>query len=166
MSQSNLSQMSGGGYTNIQLDERDSVIKRISKLRDFDFLKLRDPDHKYYKRIFKLLKRYHEDHASTLFFSEHIMKIDTQFEKHKRILVVTPDRLFQLSKTLSVMVKVKLKEIKGLTIIKKNASLIAIHCPGSYDHLIEIVRRSEFIVFLLHSMQLKGIPAPKIKYAN
>lgn len=113
------------------------------------------------------MKRYKEDFGALEFFSEHVFKIDSKnFEKHKRFLIITKDTFYQLSKSLSVVLMLKLSEIKGITIIKKSMNLIVIHCPNSFDHLIEIVRRSEMVVFLLHCMSLKGIPPPQIKYAN
>jgi len=74
--------------------------------------------------------------------------------------------MYQLSKNFSVVTRVPLENIKGMTLIKKSATVIAIHCPGSFDHLIEIIRRTELVMFLMHMFDARKIPKPKIFYAD
>lgn len=52
-----MSQLGGRGQSFL----RDkSIIDKISKIRNFDFLALRSKDNKYYKRVTKILERYNE----------------------------------------------------------------------------------------------------------
>lgn len=74
--------------------------------------------------------------------------------------------MYQLSKNFSVVYRVPLETIKALTLIKKSASVIAIHCPGSFDHLIEIVRRTELVMFLMHMFDVRNFKKPTIHYAD
>jgi len=48
-------------FNALEKTDRKSEIWRIQKIRNFDFLNLWSPENEYYKRIFKLLKRYKED---------------------------------------------------------------------------------------------------------
>lgn len=143
-----------------------TILTRVSMIKNFDYLALRSKTHKYHKRIQKLMERNFEDVTSPDFFSEYIKKIDTNYNKNKRILVITTDALYQLSKNLSVLVRVPLIDIKSITMIKKSSTLCAIHCPGSFDHLVEMMRRTEFIMFLIHVFDKRGLPRPVIYYAD
>ena len=80
--------------------------------------------------------------------------------------MITRSAVYQLSKNFSVVNRVPLETIKGMTLIKKSATLIAIHCPGSYDHLIEIIRRTELVMFLMHMFDVRKLTKPKIYYAD
>jgi predicted regulator of Ras-like GTPase activity (Roadblock/LC7/MglB family) len=64
-----------------------SVIDKISRIKNFDFLALRSEDHKYYKRVDRILARYSDNPMGfpegTEYFSEYIKKIDTGYKRHK-----------------------------------------------------------------------------------
>lgn len=81
-------------FKTLEKTDRKSEIRWIQKIRNFDFLNFRNTENEYYKRIFKLLKRYKEDFQAVEFFSEHIFKIDTNFEKHKRFIIITKEHLY------------------------------------------------------------------------
>eukprot|EP00345_Euplotes_harpa_P013140 CAMPEP_0168336348 /NCGR_PEP_ID=MMETSP0213-20121227/11485_1 /TAXON_ID=151035 /ORGANISM="Euplotes harpa, Strain FSP1.4" /LENGTH=296 /DNA_ID=CAMNT_0008341517 /DNA_START=102 /DNA_END=988 /DNA_ORIENTATION=+ len=162
-----MSQFNGKGQSFL----RDkSIIDRISKIKNFDFLALRSKDNKYYKRVSKILERYNELPIGTSkgmeCFTEYIKKVDVGFKEHKRKIMITSAAMYQLSKNFSVVNRVPLESIKGITMIKKSATLMAIHCPGSYDHLIEIIRRTEMVMFLMHMIDIRNLKKPKIYYAD
>lgn len=162
-----VNQLGGRGQSMLR---EQSIINRISKIKNFDFLALRSIDNKNYKRVSKILERYDEKPIGVRegmeVFSEYIQKIDTAYNKHKRKIMITSAALYQLSKNFSVVVRVPLENIKGLTLIKKSATVMAIHCPSSFDHLIEIVRRTEIVMFLMHMFETRKLPKPKIYYAD
>ena len=162
-----VSQFNGRGQSTLR---DNTIIDKISKIKNFDFLALRSKDNKYYKRVTRILERYGElprnKGDGMECFTEYIYKIDTTFKKQKRKILVTPDAFYQLSKNFSVVYRVPLENIKALTLIKKSASLLAIHCPGTFDHLIEVVRRTELVMFLMHMFDVKKIKKPKIHYAD
>ena len=160
-----MSQLGGKGQGFLR---DQSIINRISKIKNFDFLGLRSKDNKYFKRVTKILERYSDKANSegSEWFTEYIKKIDTDFKEHKRKIMITRSAVYQLSKNFSVVNRVPLETIKGMTLIKKSATLIAIHCPGSYDHLIEIIRRTELVMFLMHMFDVRKLTKPKIYYAD
>jgi hypothetical protein len=162
-----MSQFNGRGQSFLR---EKSIIDRISKIKNFDFLALRSKDNKYYKRVTRILERYNEIQEGAPqgmeCFTEYIFKIDTSFKKHKRKILITKGGVYQLSKNFSVVNRIPLEHIKGLTLIKKSATVIAIHCPGSFDHLIEIIRRTEMVMFLMHMFDTRKLPKPKIYYAD
>lgn len=162
-----MSQFNGRGPSTIR---ENSVINKISKIKNFDFLGLRNKDNKYYKRVIRILERYKEMPMGVQdgmeCFTEYIYKIDTSYNKHKRKILITSHALYQLSKNFSVVYRVPLETIKAMTLIKKSASVIAIHCPGSFDHLIEIVRRTELVMFLMHMCDVRKLKKPTIHYAD
>lgn len=160
-----MSQLGGKGQGFLR---DQSIINRISKIKNFDFLGLRSKDNKYFKRVTKILERYSDKANSegSEWFTEYIKKIDTDFKEHKRKIMITRSAVYQLSKNFSVVNRVPLETIKGMTLIKKSATLLAIHCPGSYDHLIEIIRRTELVMFLMHMFDVRKLTKPKIYYAD
>ena len=166
-SQVRLSQFNGKGQSYLR---GESIIDKISKIKNFDFLGLRSKDSKYYKRVTRILERYKEMpigvRDGTECFTEYIYKIDTSFKKNKRKILITSGAMYQLSKNFSVVSRVPLETIKGITLIKKSASVMAIHCPESFDHLIEIVRRTEMVMFLMHMFDVRKLKKPKIYYAD
>ena len=135
-------------------------------MRNFDFLSLKVQSNKYHKRIMRVLQRYKENLLSPDTFSDYTQKVDTSFQKHKRILLVTDDALYQLSTNLSVMVRIPLVEINAVTLIRKSSVLAALHCPYSYDHLLEVFRRTEFVMFLMHVFDKRQFKRPTVYYAD
>jgi hypothetical protein len=162
-----MSQFNGRGQSYLR---EKSIIDKISKIKNFDFLGLRSKENKYYKRVLRILERYNEMPVGVQdgmeCFTEYIYKIDTSYKKHKRTVLVTSHAFYQLSKNFSVVYRVPLESIKALTLIKKSASVIAIHCPDSFDHLIEVVRRTEFVMFIMHMCDIRSLKKPKIHYAD
>ena len=79
---------------------------------------------------------------------------------------MTDDALYQLSTNLSVMVRIPLIEINAVTMIRKSAVLTALHCPFSYDHLLEVFRRTEFVMFLIHVFDKRKFKRPALYYAD
>ncbi|CAI2364305.1 unnamed protein product [Moneuplotes crassus] len=162
------SQIGGRGQSNL----RDkSIINRISRIKNFDFLALRSKDNKNYKRVKRILERYDEfpkgkKKEQLECFTEYIYKIDTNMKKSKRKIMITPNAFYQLSKNFSVVYRVPIESIKALTLIKKSANVIAIHCPGTFDHLIEIVRRTELVMFLMHMFEIRNLKFPRVNYAD
>ena len=118
-SQVKMSKMSGRGQSFLR---DQSIINKISKIRNFDFLALRSKENKNYKRISRILERYDEKptgvREGTECFTEYIKKIDTSYKRHKRKILITSGALYQLSKNYSVVVRVPLENIKAITLIK------------------------------------------------
>ena len=118
-SQVRMSQMGGRGQSFL----RDkSIIDKISRIKNFDFLALRSKENKSYKRVSRILERYDEKPVGVKegmeCFTEYIKKIDTSYKRHKRKILITSSALYQLSKNYSVVVRVPLENIKALTLIK------------------------------------------------
>lgn len=86
--------------------------------------------------------------------------------KERRILLITEQALYQLSLNLSVIVRVPLKDIRAMTLIRSSSAIMAIHVEGSFDYLLETVRRTELVIFLITSMDNKGLNRPGILYSS
>lgn len=70
-----------------------SIISKMSRVNNFDFLSLRTPSNKLYRRVNVFLDRYKES-RSQLFFTDYMSKIDSKLNKQKRILFVTEKNLY------------------------------------------------------------------------
>lgn len=82
--------------------------------------------------------------------------------KSKRILLVTETCLYQLSLNLSLVVKINIKDIKAITLIKSSSAVMAIHVNQSFDFLMETIRRTELILFLINVCDNKKLKRPEL----
>ncbi len=74
-----------------------------------------------------LMERNGENKYSPLVFSDYMYKINSKLNKTKRIIFVTKKNLYQLSLNLSLMVKIPIHEITGITLIKSSSAMLALH---------------------------------------
>ena len=73
------------------------------------------------------MERNGENKWSPLIFSDYMYKIDSRLNKTKRIMLVTQQALYQLSLNLSLVVRIPIHEISGMTLIKSSSAMMAIH---------------------------------------
>jgi hypothetical protein len=100
------------------------------------------------------------------FFSEYANKLSSTISAQKRIIMCTDDALYFLSENLAVLIRIPLVDIQIVTLIKKNSSIIAFHCPNSFDQLLEILRRTELVYFLLHVFDKQNIKRFDLCYSD
>lgn len=93
-------------------------------------------------------------------------KIDSSLNKTKRILIATQQNVYQLSINLSLIVKIPIKDISGITLIKTSSAMLAIHVNKNYDFLIETIRRTELIVFLINIFDNNQWQRPELIQSN
>jgi hypothetical protein len=63
---------------------------------------------------------------------------------------------------LSLLIKVPVKDVKSITIIKSSSAVFAIQLQNAADFLIESVRRTEFLLFLINLFDNKNLKRPEI----
>ncbi len=103
-----------------------------------------------------------ENKYPAVIYSDYMYKIDSRLNKTKRILLVTQSNVFQLSLNLSLIVKIPIKDITGITLIKTTSAMLAIHANKSYDFLMETIRRTELIIFLINITDNNNWPRPEL----
>jgi hypothetical protein len=81
--------MSMNSSSNPLTQREQSIISCVSKINNFDYLSLRSPANKLYKRVSQFLERQGENKWATVIFSDYMYKIDSQLNKTKRILLAT-----------------------------------------------------------------------------
>lgn len=62
--------------------------------------------------------------------------------------------------------KISIRDITSITLIKNSASMMAIHAHKTNDFIIESLRRTEIVVFLINICDNLGIQRPKIVHSN
>jgi hypothetical protein len=82
--------------------------------------------------------------------------------KHKRIILVTEGYIYQLSLNLSLVVKIPIKDIGAITLIKSSSAVLALHVSQSFDFLLETIRRTELILFLINIFDNNGWDRPSM----
>jgi len=65
-----------------------------------------------------------------------------------------------------LIVKIPIKDITGITLIKTSSAMLAIHVNRNYDFLMETIRRTEFIVFLINITDNNGWQRPELVQSN
>lgn len=93
-------------------------------------------------------------------------KIDSHLNKTKRILFATQNNVYQLSLNLSLVVKIPIKDITGMTLIRTSSAMLAIHVSKAYDFLMETMRRTELIVFLINIFDNNLWERPELIQSN
>ena len=101
-----------------------------------------------------------ENKYSPMLFSDYMYKIDSNLHRTKRILLITEKSVFQLNLNLSLVIKIPIKEITGITLIKSSSAMIAIHASNFSDSLLETLRRTELIIFVINIFDRNGWQRP------
>jgi hypothetical protein len=85
-------------------------------------------------------------------FSDYMYKFDAHMEKHRVIMLMTDSSMYLLSlKNYSVINHVKLKELKSILLIESNANIFAFNFVEHFDLLMESVRRTEMVIYLVNN---------------
>jgi len=58
--------------------------------------------------------------------------------------------------------KIPLADVKQITIIKSSSAMLALQSKESQDMIMELVRRTEFLVFFISVFDSQKIPRPLI----
>ena len=113
---------------------------------------LRDQSSKAYKKINGILRSQNESTYSKMVFSDYMYKFDAHMEKHRVIMLMTDSSMYLLSlKNYSVINHVKLKELKSILLIESNANIFAFNFVEHFDLLMESVRRTEMVIYLVNN---------------
>lgn len=77
-----------------------TIIGRLSKTSNFDYLGLRDESNKLFKRVNLFLEKNMENKHSLTTFTDYMYRISSRLSKSKLILIVTQANLYSLSLNL------------------------------------------------------------------
>jgi hypothetical protein len=131
---------------------------------------MRNQTNKQYVKLNGVLSKYGENLNSKTIFTEQIMQIDPKMNKTKRILVVTEQNLYCLRENFTTKLQLGLKNITKMFLIKNNSSVMAISQARDQSNeveiLVESVKRTELLFFILNQMETYGLPKPKVLYSS
>lgn len=65
-----------------------------------------------------------------------------------------------------MIVKIPIRDITGMTLIKTSSAMFAIHVNKSYDFLMETMRRTELIIFIINAFDTNRWPRPDLVQSN
>ena len=143
---------------------------KLNNLTSFDYLGMRNQTSKQFVKLNGVLSKYGEKLNSKTIFTEQIMQIDPKMNKTKRILVVTEQNLYCLRENFSTKLQLGLKNITKMFLIKNNSSVMALSQAKDQSNevelLIESVKRTELLFFILNQMEIYGLPKPKVLYSS
>ena len=82
-------------------------------------------------------------------------------------MLMTDDSLYILSlNSYSIIAYVKLKELKSILLIESNSNIFALNFEEHFDVLMESVRRTEMVIFILNNADNDNTRSrPEIKTA-
>jgi len=86
--------------------------------------------------------------------------------RQKRVLMVTDQAFYQLSLKLSVLVRIPISKITAITLTKQGAALLVIHVQGEQDFIMETLRRTELVIFIINLVDNQRLKRPKIHYST
>lgn len=151
-----LSRLRNEDFSNILLSE-------AGQNTCYDFLSLKDNP-----SIMKMLETNSENENTFEFYSNTVYYFD-QNEKKKFILLITSINIFILDPlTYAVTKRIRLKNLKKLTISNKNCNLLVFHFDDEVnnDLILEILRRIELLFYFRDLYKFKGYSKLQIKIAN
>ena len=64
--------------------------------------------------------------------------------------------------SVGLILTVALKDITGITVIKTSSSVFVLHVNNQFDFLMESIRRTELLIFIITMMDKEGIQRPKL----
>lgn len=129
---------------------------------NFDHLSLRDETNNAYKKISKIVEKYEQTKYSRMVFSDYMFRYSFNFKKNRYIILITDNCLYVLSQdNYNVIGQYYLKDIKSILTITTNSSLFAINFVDR-ALMLESIRRTEVLIFLINNAELQNRPAPEI----
>jgi hypothetical protein len=147
-----------------------TILGKLNSLTSFDYLGMRNQTNKQFVKLNGVLSKYGENLNSKTIFTEQIMQIDPKMNKTKRILVVTEQNLYCLRENFTTKLQLGLKNVTKMFLIKNNSSVMAISQARDQSNeveiLVESVKRTELLFFILNQMETYGLPKPKVLYSS
>ena len=67
---------------------------------------------------------------------------------------------------MGLIIQIPLKDITGITVIKTSSSVFVLHVANRFDFLMETIRRTELIIFIITMLDKYDLPRPKIIYST
>lgn len=122
----------------------------MSKNTNFDYLGLRDESNKLFKKVSFFLEKNGENKHSLNIFTDYMYKINSHFSKTKRILIVTEQNFYSVNLNLSLVLRIPLAHIQRITLIRNSSAVLVIHPKETKDLVLETMKRTELIVYLLN----------------
>ena len=76
--------------------------------------------------------------------------------------MVTEKHLYHISMNISLILQIALKDIQGITVIKTSSSVFVLHLKSGFEVLMETIRRTELIIFIISMFDKEGLPRPNL----
>jgi len=93
-------------------------------------------------------------------------KITSKLAKAKRILLVTDQSIYSLYLNMTLQLKIPLSNLSRITIIRNSSAILCLHTQSGekkeLDFLLESLKRTELIVYLINQMDRLKINRPTI----
>ena len=104
-----------------------------------------------------------ENRNPVILFSDYMYKITSKLAKAKRILLVTDQNIYALYLNMTLAIKIPLSILSRITIIRNSSAILCLHSiSGNRDLLLESLKRTELIVYLINQMDRLKVKRPEI----
>ena len=139
-----------------------TVIERIKQVSDFDSLGLRNPNHRLHQALKRMLEKYGEQ-MSTELLTDYMYRFNSKFKKSKRILLVTDQSLYCLSRhKVRVEARISLKYLTKISLIKNSSALMQLTYEESEELPMETLKRTELVYFVVRQADKYGWNRPAL----
>lgn len=151
------------GTTDAPANEKSLIAMKSRKL-NFDHLGIRDKSNRAYTKVSQLMHAADASAFSKMVFSDYIHKYGHFTFKQRYIVLITDFSLFLLAvDNFRVATRIALSKLDSITTVTTNASILVLSIEGQADLMLETIRRTELIVYLLNNCENQGRPKPVIK---
>ncbi len=138
-----------------------TIIGQLSRNTNFDYLGLLDEDNKLNRKLKEFLLKNGENGKPVVLFSDYMYKITSKLGKAKRILLITDQNMYSLYLNLTLALKIPLGNLSRITIVRNSSAILCLHTSsGTRDFLLESLKRTELIVYLINQMDRLKLPRP------
>lgn len=138
-----------------------TIIGQLSRNTNFDYLGLLDEDNKLNRKLKEFLLKNGENGKPVVLFSDYMYKITSKLGKAKRILLITDQNMYSLYLNLTLALKIPLGNLSRITIVRNSSAILCLHTlSGTKDFLLESLKRTELIVYLINQMDRLKLPRP------
>lgn len=105
-----------------------------------------------YKKINGVIRSKGESIYAKMVFSDYMYKYDANMEKSRVIMLITDSSLYVMSlNNYSVINHAQLADLEQILSIQSNSNIFALNFKNANDLLMESMRRTELIIFLLNN---------------
>lgn len=126
---------------------------------------MRKLDHKNYRLVHHILTEYREQEENNV-FSDNVQEFNNSMKAVDEVCLITAHSIYFFTKQFAFIKRFELHRVEQVVLIKTNQSVFSLTITGQKPVLVQSLKRTELIVFLLTQRENMGKATQICRTAN